>query len=266
MPKKIYYTLYVDESGDAGIKRVQTAKSGGSSPFMVLGAALVPHTCSSDLVKEIDGLTDLFGKKDLHCSSLNHNQIVRYASDVAKKKFLAFGLISRKDTLKEYKSAIEGDHRQYYNKCLQYLLETVGRASSQLNISHDQINIYIEEGVVRIPQLKKYIKTIQNNPMHKNAQYLINLDCDRISAKSKKEDKLLQIPDLVAHAIYRCVNANVSNYNICEPRYLNELRRRFYKEEQSKKIEGWGIKYVHTLDDLGLTPEIEHFLTTLTAN
>ena len=35
------YTLYIDESGDSNTTKVRTERTGGATPYMVLGGALV---------------------------------------------------------------------------------------------------------------------------------------------------------------------------------------------------------------------------------
>tara|TARA_R100000687_G_scaffold46303_1_gene37317 strand:- start:158 stop:322 length:165 start_codon:yes stop_codon:yes gene_type:complete len=39
---------------------------------------------------------------------------------------------------------------------------------------------------------------------------------------------------------------------VVEPRYLNELRRKFYSNPKDGKVVGWGVKAIHKLGDLKL--------------
>lgn len=82
------YTLFVDESGQSGIKKVRTNESGGASRYMTLGAALVSDAKKSEVLRLLADLQAEFSKQELHCSKLNHNQICRFAQELAKQKVL----------------------------------------------------------------------------------------------------------------------------------------------------------------------------------
>jgi hypothetical protein len=121
-----HYTLLVDESGEAGIGKIRSGSLGGASPYMTLGAVLIENRSRDTLEKLLDEIRKDFKRKSLHCSELNHYQLIHYARQIAKQRVRLFGVISRKATLGPYKSAISDDNKKYYNKCVQYLLERVG--------------------------------------------------------------------------------------------------------------------------------------------
>ena len=100
------YTLYVDESGQSGIKNIRTPSKRGASRYMTLGGVLVPETEKLEIRRMLSELAKEFGKQDLHCSRLNHNQLVKYARGVARTRVLIFGVISLKSTLRGYAEEI----------------------------------------------------------------------------------------------------------------------------------------------------------------
>lgn len=147
------YTFFVDESGQSGIKKIRTTSSGGASRYMTLGGALVPNSKLSEYRNVLSKLASEFSKPELHCSKLNHNQIVRFAQEASKLKVLLFGVISLKETLGGYRQDIDSDDKRYYNKCAQYLLEKLGQAMEELGIGASQLSIAFEDGNFEYQQL-----------------------------------------------------------------------------------------------------------------
>lgn len=265
MAIRAQYTLYVDESGDSGIVRIRSDTAAGATPYMVLGGALVPNSHKAKVGNCLSQLATLFGKNELHCNRLKHNQIVRYATDIAGQKFLAFGVISFKHTLGKYSADIGDDNTAYYHKCMLYLLESVGQALEEMKISSDQVDVCIESGIVSLGRLKKLVKTCQLNPMHRRTKFLCLVDAQRIYEKEKLEEPLLQLPDLVSYALYRCLDRTDNNYNVLEPRYLVELKNKFYSKPKDGKIVDWGIRAIHSLGQLELPIEVRRVLRELRA-
>ena len=77
-----------------------------------------------------------------------------------------------------------------------------------------------------------------------------------IYATPKEKAPMLQLGDLVAHALFRCADKSKSNYNIPEPRYLCELHRKFFSDPETGKVEGYGIKAVHELRNVKLDKDV----------
>lgn len=262
---KTRFTLYVDESGEAGIEKVRTANSGGASPYMTLGAVLIPNQSRAHMTKALEKLKVEIGKKRLHCAELKHYQLLHYARAVALMKLRLFGVISRKETLGSYKSDIAADSSMYYNKCAQYLLERVGWFMEARDIPRDNVDIVFERANVDYDMMKNLIRKCQRNPQHKNTKRLRNIDVDRIVEQKKSDEPLLQIADLVAHSLYKCVDKSDKNHGIPEPRYVRELGPRFFGAPKDEKVVGAGIYCVHTTKDLKLDADVEETLVKLHA-
>ncbi len=139
------FTLFVDESGDAGITKVSDGNSPGSSPYMVLGAVLVDSAHAKSLLSKLKSLSSEF-RKPLHCSRLKHEMKVRFAREVAEVPVVCFGVISKKSTLGWYGNQINQDHSRYYHKCAQYLLEIVVAFMIERGIEKENLSVCMEQG------------------------------------------------------------------------------------------------------------------------
>ena len=259
------FTLYVDESGEAGINKIRTEESGGASPYMTLGAALVPNSRATHISEELAAIAVEMAKPSLHCSQLKHAQLVYYARSVSRMQVLLFGVISRKSTLGWYGEVIEGNSARYYNKCAQYLLEKVGRFMSANDIDASRLSVCFEEGNFDYPALRGLISKCRSNPENPETKFLSRVEPMSISAVPKGDQPLLQLGDLVAHALYKCVDKTPRNYNIPEPRYLKELTDCFFSDSRTGRIEGFGIKSVHRLSELQLDPDVCDFIAQMKA-
>lgn len=259
------YTLFVDESGEAGIGKVHTDKIAGASPYMTLGAVLIPETRYVDIERAVDRISAQLDKKFLHCNKLKHQQKALYAREMAKQKILCFGIISQKSTLGSYGAEIDGSSARYYNKCAQYLLEKVGKFMKLNNIPADDLSIVFEEGNFNYSGLRALISACRRNPMQPDTKYLNNINPFSISTKCKNGEPLLQPADLVAHALFKCVDKTRTNFQIPEPRYLRELKGAFFHDTKTGLIDNYGIKAVHHLSELSLDDDIHSFLTKLSA-
>ena len=223
------YTFFVDESGQSGIKKIRTKSEGGASRYMTLGGALVPNSMIVDLRDKLEVIAKEFGRQELHCSKLNHNQICSFSKAMAEQRILLFGLISMKETLGEYKAAIEESDKRYYNKCAQYILERLAQFLEINDISGDDVDIYFEDGNFDYEALRRLVDRCRQNPMHKNTRRLQHIRPVSIASKPKSDEPILQVADLVAHALFRCVDDGPSTYGIKETRYLQEIRKRFFQ-------------------------------------
>lgn len=257
------YTLYIDESGDAGIERIKGETDRGASPYMSFGAALVVNSEREEIRKKLVYIAELFNKKRLHCSGLKHYQKIRYIREIKDSRMMLFSVLSLKKTLGSYREEIDRDHQKYYNKCAQYLLEKVGRFIGDKGINPKKVMIVFEDAGYNYNQLKNFLHRCRNKPLHAETKFLQNIDPEQIRFIKKEDDKLLELADLVAHSIYKCADKSEHNYSIPEPRYFRELSQKFYFCLKTKKIEGFGFKSVHKLQDLKLDEDVENLISTL---
>ena len=261
----MFYTFLVDESGEAGINKIRSKQNPGASPYMTLGGVLIPDTHLEKIKKNTSIIKKEIGK-ELHCSTLDHNQKVYFSREISKEKILLFGVISRKKTLGDYKQVIDSNSKLYYNKCAGYLLENLGHFANEAGINQSRIKIIFEEGNFDYPSLRNYVRACQTKPLNPRAEYLKNIHAGNIETQKKSENELLPLADLVAHALFKCVEKNEKNFSIPEPRYLQELSKKFFNNKEDKKVVSYGIKAIHKLNDLLLDKDIHNFLEKMTVD
>jgi hypothetical protein len=260
-----FFTLFIDESGEAGIGKIRSASAGGASPYMTLGASLIRNQDRKRIVDTLAEISAKIGRSSLHCSQLKHYQLLHFVRQITKQHMRLFGVISRKATLGSYKTAIADDSSMFYNKCSQYLLERVGWFMEARNIPAENINIIFEKANVDYEKMRNLLQTCQSNPMHPNTKKLQHIDIGNITAKKKSEEPLLQIADLVAHALYKCVDKQDKNFYIPEPRYLRELAPLFFGHPETQTVVGAGLYCVHSTRDLKLDPDVEEVFNNMVA-
>lgn len=254
------YTLYVDESGDAGIKKVRgEGEQVGASPIMTMGGVLIPNDQRDTLRAELKELREEITKREyFHCQNMSHEEKIRLAQFLCKKDLQIIGVISAKITLRGYKAEIKENKDMYYNKCCQYLLERAGMIISRLKESPENTDIVLEEGSYDYAKLRGPIIRCQQSPIHQNTRFLKHISVSKIRSQAKRSDPLLELADLVAHALYRCVWGG--KLNVTENRYLEEIRDKFFKDDDTGRALGRGLYVVHKPEDLKIAPQITNYL------
>lgn len=260
------FVLLIDESGQAGIARIRTSNSGGATPYMSLGAVLVRRSDIPFLREQLLKIAGVVNRANLHCSEMRHHQKVFFARRVSTLPLLAFGLLSRKETLGGYGRRIAQDSNMYYNKCAQLLLEKVGKFLGYKGIHGSKVSVIFEEGNFNYRALRTFISKCRENPYHVETRYLANIEPMSISAKSKRDEPLLELADLFAHAIFKCADKSLGNFEIPEPRYLTELTSRFCGDPRSGRVEGYGLKLVHELRDVQLDSDVEALVAAMSSD
>ena len=259
------YTLLVDESGEPGLQKVRSKEEDGASPYMTFGAVIFPNSERSNLEAKLADLTTRIGKKDLHCSNLKHVQKLYFAKEIVRERVRFFGTISYKDTLKSYKDDISADDKRYYNKCVQYLLERVGWFLEHRNIDKSDVDIIFEKRNCDYDMMRNFLRKVQANPIHEMSKKLRHVDVTAIEPKTKGEEPLLQIADLVAHALFKCVDKHDDNFGIVEPRYLSEIAPRFFGDPKDNRLLGAGLYCVHSTREVKLDEDVQQMVLNLEA-
>jgi len=257
-------SVFIDESGDAGISKVRIDGQRGSSPYFVLAAAVIPNTDLVGAKQILDAVETRIPKKWAHATDLNHPQKVFFAREASKLRVRYFSVISRKSTLGVYADEIRRDPDLYYNKCTHYLLECVGKYLSSFSTPTDEPDVVFENRNHDFDRLIRFIGAIKSNPHHENARYLRVFNPFGFIKREKREEALLKYADLAAFSTYQCVNKIEANFDIPETRYLREIAVRFGCDAKGAVL-GSGIKCIQGLHALGLDEEIVDFLKSLRA-
>jgi hypothetical protein len=256
MKREAEYTLFVGESGDTGSKKVRTAGEDGASTYTTLGAALIKNEDLKRTTKFLADIVTYLGKENIHCSKRDHFQKVFLIRNVAKAPVTFFGVISKKETLREYKEEIDSSHTMYYNKSSQYLLEKIGKYVELNALEGRKIDIVFEEGGYDYNGLRDRIRACILTPYHQEAMYLRHIDPNIIVSKNKEEEPLLQIANIVAHSLFKCTDKSAANYQTPETCYMAEIRSKFFCDPKGTRIEGFGLKATHSYKELDLDEEV----------
>lgn len=206
----------------------------------------MPNSQRGYLRTELQLVSNKFGGKPLHCADLNHFQVSYFARNIQSQKVLLFGVLSKKETLEEYREKIIGRYQadDYYNKCTHYLLELVGQFMSENDYTSDQLTIIFEKKNHDYQRMRNYLSTIRRSPVDGRAKYLQRIDPISIQAVEKKNETLLSIADLTAFSLRQSFDGSAKNFGIPEQRYLRELKPKFFKDQSSGKVANVGIKFV----------------------
>lgn len=256
--------IFIDESGDAGIKKIRDENSRGASPYFVMAAAVIPSKSIGDANELLKAIREDIPKNWKHATDLTHPQTVHFARKASKLDMRIFAVISKKSTLGAYKNTIDQDSHKFYNKCAVYLLECVGSYLSTKGMFDCDPDIIFEDCNHDFDKLRRYIRAIKNKPKHTRAHFLKCFNQFGIVTRTKTEEPLLQFADLVAFSAYQCVNKTATNFEIPEPRYLRELEPRFGADQKGTVLEH-GLKCIHSLDQLELDDDIKAMFMGLKA-
>lgn len=248
-------TVFIDESGDTGIRRVRNDYEPGASPYFVMAAAVIPDATQIVAKSLLSEVRAKIPKKFFHSTDLNHSQTVYFARQAARLNIRCFAVVSRKDTLGDYADGIGWEPHKFYNKCAQYLLEKVGKYLASKGAMYKEPRVVFEARNHDYDAMRRFMQKIKQTPMHPDANYIGIFNPFGFVSKSKAEEPLLVFADLVSHSVYQCVNKTEKNFSIPEPRYFNELSKRFGADERGV-ILGNGIKCIHNLESLKLDTEI----------
>lgn len=254
-------TVFIDESGDTGLSTIRSSLRGGSSDYFTMGAVVMQPATMTVARKLLDQLQSDFNKQKRwkHATNLNHSQKLRFCKTVSQLHVRFFGLISYKPTLGAYAKEIDWEPDKFYNKCAKYLLERVGEYIQRIGPALSDPQIIFEERNHNYDTMIRYISAVKENPIYEQSKALEAINPFGITKRSKQDEDLLRLADLVSHALYACVNKTPENFGITEPRYLCELAPRFAADDKGRVL-GTGIKPIHDLTKMALDPEI---LTTI---
>lgn len=251
------FRVFIDESGEAGISRVRDGASPGASPYMVLSAVVVQPAAEIEVRRAVEQFRSEIGRKNWkHATELNHSQKVFFCRLVSKLPVRLFGLISRKDTLAEYRDQIDSDPQLYYNKCAQYLLEKVFAYLLPQISQPEHVSIVFERRNHDYDRMIRFLGKVKENPFYSESKVLRLLNPFSIIAVPKGEEDILEVADLVAHGLFQCANKSSSNFSIPEYRYFEEFQSRFGADERGV-ILNTGLKCIHSLEKIGLDKNIE---------
>lgn len=256
------FTVYIDESGEAGVSRIRDGKSGGASPYFVLGAVL-SNSASEIATKSAFSKFRATIRKDTwkHATDLGHSEKVLLARTLGAQPIRFFAVMSHKATLGNYKDKIDQDAQKFYNKCVKYLLENVCSYLISTGHSDADLRLVLERRNHDYDAMIRYIGRVKDNPIYEQSKSLRIFNPFAISTLPKGETVMLDVADFVSHAVYQCSNKVSSNYWIPETRYFSEMSSRFAGDKLGL-ILGVGIQCIKGLDEMKLDGDVARLLSS----
>ena len=263
--ERLKFTVYIDESGEAGISKIRDESGPGASKYFVLGAVIVHPDSIVPATEKLREIRDILRKQSWrHATDLDHSSKVYIAREMGSLHLRYFGVISNKFTLGTYKGFINSEPQKYYNKCLVYLLERVCSFLNEIGVKEDDLSFVLERRNHNYSAMINYIRNVRDRPLYTQSHSLKILNPFAITTKKKGEDALLDYADFVSYALYQCVNKTPSNFYIPETRYFEELMPRFGCDRKGL-VEGMGLKYIHNLNMLAVDPKVANLFKSARA-
>lgn len=260
MPKEKYF-CFIDESGNPAFDRYQN-----NEKYLIFGASIIKETDCASIKEALKACKGDMGKSVLHFNKIHNHFEKKY---VLKKisdecRFISFCTISNKKTL--LKSGKEYDPSKYtnfYHKNLLYLFERISSFMKNEDIEKEDITFYVEENnAFVLKQFKNFIEAIRtrNHP-----SFLNNISLTKIYSHKKEGTDLFFLADMVASSLYQIVHGQlIHGQQIIETCYFNILLSHIYNRN-GQYVKN-GIKFIHSLQDLELSPEASSYFSDIEKN
>lgn len=231
MNNKAVYTVYIDESGDLGIKR--------GLRWFVITATIVKKEDEPEIRATLRSLRNKYNLQQIHLKDIrNIYKIADIVKTVAKHDFTTVSVIIDTD-MWNLKDGIKS-----YNYSCRILLERVSWFLRDKNAYADVV--LSSRGTSRDKELENYIKELHLIPNS-------NIDNRFIDIKSKtpSEWDLLQLADVTASSTAKAHQIN--EFGFVTPCFLNILNEKIYR--YNGHTINYGIKYI----DSTMKPSKEYF-------
>lgn len=226
VPPNRGYILYVDESGDPGLRKVRPIDQDGASEWLVIGGVLIKDTRENETLEWVRDLRRLITgaqRPDLHFRLLSEARKAVICSKVATYPLRGFVIASNKKNMKGYRNrrveeARPSSNEWFYNFCVRLLLERVTDYVFRRTIKdygevrHLEV-VFSNRGGMRYAQTKEYYDIL-----HAQARSGITLLQRRVvrweilhphlvQAASPLLNAGVQLADVVASAFYQAADA-----------------------------------------------------------
>ena len=226
MEEKIY-NVYIDESGDEGIRR--------GTKWFILTAIIVSKeydlTLSNKIV-EIKNKLGLDRKSQLHWNKLlNYDKKIKIIYDLVSENFKIIHIAINTDEI------IKLGSKEIYPYFMSYLIE---RVTYFVNSQNAKCNIFIS---TRQENKKEKNQYLINELTSKSRYHYINIDCiNKIKFIDNREKNLLQLADVCCSSFAQAIKFNT----IKEWEYVIKLKANLYSYKE--KILNYGIKFYPPLN------------------
>jgi len=264
------YIVYIDESGDDGLKAVKPCTFPGSSEWLVLSAVVIRASNEPSVANWVNDIRSGFKSrqaKALHFADLSHPNKVRTCEKIAGLDLRCFVVASNKKNMQGYSNPDAGkipSQCWFYCWMTRVLLERVTRFvlqrslmdygeprylrieySARGGLRYDQMNAYYEW--LRMKRFKPFL------PWGKLCFEVMHINLLRIYPHLEREG--LQLADAVAAAFFKACDKH--DTGACDPQFAKLLRDRMAREpdNHSGRISGFGVKLLPNFAKAGLDPD-----------
>lgn len=218
------YVLFVDESGDLGLKP-ESQGGAASSTWFALGGVVVARKFEADMVDWVRDLRfalHVGAGPGLHYKNLDADRRPLACELASNLKMRGFVVLSHKQNMRGYtntRAAKMSGQAPFYNFMLRVLLErvtaAVARSTQKQFGGWRKLKIVLgQTGGVYYSQTRAYVELLRSQAFN-HATYLSAreveprvLDFNLIEPVSAQSSSGVQIADLVVSAFYDAVDAN----------------------------------------------------------
>jgi len=229
------YNVYIDESGDEGIKR--------GSEWFILTAIIVPKeydlTLSNKIVK-IKETMNMSRKEQLHWNKiLKYEKKIQIIYDLISENFKIIHIAINTYQINKLKS------ENIYPYFMSYLIE---RVSYYVSNNKGTCNIFIS---TRNENSKKKNKYLKEELMNKRRYHHISTKCiNNIKFIDNREKNLLQLADVCCSSFAQAIKYNTEQ----EWEYVLKLKSNIWNYKGL--IIGYGIKFYPPIEWFSIFPKL----------
>lgn len=235
------FYAYIDEAGDEGFGKLKTARSGGQSQWLAIGAILVAAENDRFLPRWRDEARTVLAqqRRDLHFNKLKHEQKVAVTRLLARHPFGVSVVCSDKIEINALKSnpRLYNQYKQkghLYNYLTRFLLERLTKACAQkaaLSGTQGELEVvFSRRAGTDYEVMRDYLFLMREGrevikPVRSIDWSVLHPENIKVENHSKRAG--LQIADIVTSATYAALEPNL--YGDVETRYAKSLSGRYLR-------------------------------------
>ena len=261
------FVVYIDESGDDGLRRVQPVDTHGSSEWFVLSAVVVRVERDAEAIQWVKNIVGKFTgaqRSDLHYADLSPTKRRVACQDIAQLPVRCFVVMSNKKNMRSYANPKPAYERNwFYWWCARLLLERVTQFCAMRSLrEYGEIRslrvMFSQRGGMSYSRFRTYMNLLRFESEIGSLKLTAGdldwrvIDLEQVFAYDHRQLADLQIADAVAGSFFQAVSQD--NGRTCDPSNAQLLEPRMYRGPRGAII-GNGVKPMPTLRAMKLSME-----------
>jgi hypothetical protein len=248
------YRVYIDESGDDGIRHFRSPGSGGgASHWLIIGACVVRANRDLELVAARDQIKRECKPKSqsrsIHFKDLNHSQRRRACQIVAEQPLRFTTVLGLKKTPRAERFS---EKNQLYFYLTRYLLERVSWLCRDMRKRVPEGNgqaqiVFSRRGGMSYDSFKEYLRNLRRRDDVEI--HWPSIDIEAVDAQDHSRLAGLQIADCGTSAIAAMIEPD--RYGNVEGAYAAEIARKVYN--RSGNYMSYGIKMLPRVEEADIS-------------